>query len=128
MESLSISAIYLPLFGILFVLITGRVGILRIRKRLSSGDGGDDDFRKVMRAQMNFTESTPLALMLIVLAEYRSAPSLLVHSLFSLLLIGRSLHYLQLTGTIRPIMFRMMGMLFTLVIMLAASGWLLLAQ
>ena len=69
MESLSISAIYLPLFGILFVLITGRVGILRIRKRLSSGDGGDDDFRKVMRAQMNFTESTPLALMLIVLGQ-----------------------------------------------------------
>jgi uncharacterized membrane protein YecN with MAPEG domain len=125
MPTLEITSLYVPVFGILLVLFTLRVGLYRAKTRISFGDGGDSQFNKTIRAHANFVETAPLTLMLITLVEYNGAEAILVHSLFSLLLISRLSHYLQITEVFKPVIFRMLGMIGTFAAVLIASGWLL---
>ncbi len=125
MPSLAISSFYLPVFALMFFVITIRVGMFRARTQISFGDGGDKTLLKISRAQMNFTESTPIALLLFVLVEYNGAPAVLVHGLFAVLLLGRLSHYLQLTGALQPIIFRMGGMIATFLSIVTGAVWLL---
>ena len=127
MQSLAISSLYVPLFGIMLCIITLRVGQYRAKTGLSFGDGGDAAFNRKIRAQANFTETTPMALLLIVLVEFQGGSSSLVHGLFLALLIGRISHYLQLTSVLKPVLFRMMGMILTLSAILIPAGWLLVS-
>ena len=125
MSSLTISSFYIPVFALMFFAITIRVGMFRARTQTSFGDGGDNTLLKISRAQMNFAESTPIALLLFTLVEYNGAAAALVHGLFAVLLLGRISHYLQLTGVLRPIVFRMGGMLCTLFSIVTGAVWLL---
>ena len=64
MNSLTVSSLYVPLFAIMLALITLRVGMYRARTKVNFGDGGDKAFGRIMRAQMNFAETVPMALLL----------------------------------------------------------------
>lgn len=69
---------------------------LVIARRAESGvsflDGGDTVLTRRMRAHGNFTETVPLALLLIALLELAAAPKGLLLGLAGLLLAGRLLH------------------------------------
>ena len=122
MHSVQVTSLYAALLGIMFVAITLRVALIRNSKMLSLGDGGDKQFNKLIRGQANFTETTPIALILILLLELQGAGSMTLHTLGIALLAGRIAHYLQLTGSIRSLLFRTSGMILTLgTIMIAAS-------
>jgi len=53
--------------------------------------------------------------------ELKGAPAALLHPLGVLLLGGRISHYLQVTGIIKPFMFRTAGMVLTLGVIITAS-------
>lgn len=125
MPSLAISSFYIPLFALMFFVITIRVGMFRARTQTSFGDGGDKTLLKISRAQMNFSESTPIALLLFTLVEYNGASAALVHGLYAVLLFGRLSHYLQLTSVLEPVIFRMGGMVATLLSIVTGAVWLL---
>lgn len=114
MHSVQITSTYAALLGLMFVAITLRVALFRNANRLSLGDGGDKNFAKLIRGHGNFTETVPLALILIALLELQGATPITLHTLGAALLIGRVLHYLQLTGIIKPLIFRSSGMILTL--------------
>ena len=70
----------------------GGAGILRGKKNIDAGDGGDPDMLRAMRRHANFTEYVPLALVLIALLELNVVRAQVIHGLGLTLLAGRALH------------------------------------
>ncbi len=114
MHTVPVTSLYAAMLGFIFVAITLRIALTRHATRISLGDGGDREFNKLIRGQANFTETTPIALILILLLELQGTSSMTLHALGVALIAGRVVHYLQLTGTIKPLIFRVAGMILTL--------------
>ena len=125
MHPAPIISVYAALLGFFFVVITLRVALTRNSRKLSLGDGGDPEFNKLIRGQANFAETTPIALILILLLELQGANSMTLHTLGIALLAGRLAHYLQLTGSVKHLMFRVGGMILTLGTIVSAATRLL---
>lgn len=123
---LPITSLYVAIFALFFVAITLRIGLYRGANRISFGDGGDKKFLAKIRAQANFSESTPIALIVIGLVELSGASTTWVHGLFITLLAGRVSHYLQLTHVLKPLIFRQGGMILTFSAIITGSIYLLL--
>lgn len=64
----------------------------RFRKKIEIGDGDNPTMQRLIRAQANFTEYVPLALIIIALLEANQAPTILTYGLATLLVVGRILH------------------------------------
>lgn len=84
------TAFYTGLFALIYVGLSGWV----VLSRGSSGvmEGGDGSLMKRVRAQGNFGEYVPFALLLIALLEADGAGAVFVQVLLLVLLIGRVLH------------------------------------
>lgn len=121
----SVIPVYAAILGLMFFVFTLRVGLYRFKSRVSLGDAGDKTLRKRIRGQGNFVETVPLVLLLLVLMESAGASNTWLHSLGAMLVLGRLSHYLQITDMVKPLFFRMGGMLATLIPALVASIWLL---
>src|SRR3982074_2630809 len=57
------------LLGLLVVVLTVNVGIMRGRKKINLGDGGDPEMIAAIRAHANLIEFAPLCLLLIYMAS-----------------------------------------------------------
>ena len=121
---LNIAPVYAAVLGLFFVPITLRVGLYRVNNKIDLGDGGDKKLLRIMRAQANFIETVPLLVILLVLMELAGASSTWLHTVGGLLVGGRFLHYIGLSG-MGPFVGRPIGIFATLISYLAASGWLL---
>ena len=79
------------LLGLLAVALTVNVGLMRGRKRISLGDGGDAEMNAAIRAHANLVEFAPLTLLMIYMASdfygFRTVAGLSV-----VLLVGRLFH------------------------------------
>ena len=122
-----ITSFYAALFSLLVIPMILAVVYRRRSQRISLGDGGDALLQKRVRAHANFVETVPLALILMLLVELNGAGPALLHVLGSLLLVGRVVHYLQLTDVVRSFRFRVAGMLATISVYVVSSLWLLLS-
>ena len=121
---LAITPVYVAVLGLFFVPITLRVGLYRVNNKIDIGDGGDKHLLRIMRAQANFIETVPLAVIMLVLMEVAGAPPAWLHSVGGLLVGGRLLHYIGLSG-MGPFIGRPIGIFATLISYLVAAGWLL---
>jgi len=126
MQLIEVTSIYAAVLGLMFVAVTLRVALLRMSKQLSAGDGGDRQFAKLIRGHGNFAETVPIALVLIALLELQGSSNFTLHVLGTALVIGRISHYIQLTGLVKPLIFRTGGMILTLGTIVSASVRLLL--
>lgn len=124
MTTLPITSIYVALFGLLFMVFTIRVGLVRVATGISFLDGGNEKLLRRMRAHGNFIETVPLALALIALTEINGASTIFVHSMAATLLAARLIHYVTLQ--VKPLAFtRALGMIGTMSVYLGTAGWLL---
>ena len=82
-------------------------------------------FEKLGEDQGNFIETVPLAEVLILLMELLGANGTWLHALGILLVGGRLLHYLGITG-LGPFLCRPIGMFATLSVYLVAPLWILI--
>ena len=87
------------LLGLLVVVLTVNVGIMRGRKKINLGDGGDPEMIAAIRAHANLIEFAPLCLLLIYAASdfygfWTTA------ALSALLLLARVLHAGGMLGVI----------------------------
>ncbi|MFT4974434.1 MAG: putative membrane protein YecN with MAPEG domain [Myxococcota bacterium] len=94
-----ISIFLSSVFVLLGVFLTVRVIIGRVRYEVVNGDGGIDDLGCRIRAHGNFTEQTPLALLMLTFAELVGAPSVVVIGLGAALLATRILSAVGLSRT-----------------------------
>ncbi len=93
-----ITPLYAALAAFILIGLSLRVIGVRRSRRVAIGDGADEDLARRIRAQGNFTEYTPLALVLILLLELGGAPAWQLHLLGSALILGRIVHAWSLTA------------------------------
>ncbi len=116
-------------FSAIFQLVLTTLVIRRrMRLRISLLDGGDALLTRRIRAHANFTETVPIALLLMLLLELASWNSALLTGCAALLIGGRLLHAIGLLQP-TPGLARRVGMLCTMtsvLLMGLAGAWLLL--
>ena len=122
--TLDIVPIYAALLGLIFVPMTLRVGMYRVKNKIDIGDGEDAVLLRLIRSQANFVETVPLVLIMAVLMELAGASAIWLHGVAGGLVVARILHYLGLSG-MGPFVCRPIGIMATLATYLAAAGWLL---
>ncbi|WP_147209269.1 MAPEG family protein [Pseudoxanthomonas taiwanensis] len=106
--------IYAALLSLFFAFLTFRTIRLRQRYRVSLGHGKNLLLMRAIRVHGNFAEYVPLGLLLMAASEQLGAPSLLVHSLGSLLALGRLVHAYGVSQENEVLRFRVTGMALTL--------------
>ena len=118
-----ITGLYAAIMGLLLVWLDGQVGRLRGQKQVSLYAGGDKELATAIRKQGNFTEHVPLVLVLMALVELNGAPAWLLNSTGVALVVGRILHPLGLDYDKMANPMRAIGVLLTLLVILALSGY-----
>jgi len=102
------------LIGLLAVALTVNVGLMRGRKRINLGDGGDAEMQAAVRAHGNLMEFAPLTLLTIFMASdfygFRTVAALSV-----VLLVARIFHAGGMLGLIPK--GRMLGALATILVL-----------
>ena len=90
---MTITMITAGLLGLLLLFLGGYVIAGRVSFKVNIGDGGNEEMQRRMRAQANFVEYVPMALILIALMENASiGPPWLVIALGGVLVVGRVWH------------------------------------
>jgi uncharacterized protein len=113
---------------LLAVVLAGHVGSYRGKAKVSIGDGGNAELLCRIRKQGNFTEYTPLALILLGLLEMSGvAGNIAIIVLGSMLVIGRILHPLGMNAEGKLNAYRFIGLIGTIPMMLVTSIWLIYA-
>ncbi|WP_162925146.1 MAPEG family protein [Aurantiacibacter odishensis] len=105
--------------------LSWRCGSARGKSKVLHGDGGDIALQRHMRAHANFTEYTPIALLLILVLDYSDQNPWLLAITALVFLVGRILHAIGMQAD-KPSMPRMTGMLTTLVPYLIWIVWVVL--
>jgi uncharacterized membrane protein YecN with MAPEG domain len=114
----------------LFIRLSLSVIRLRRHHKVGLGSGGVDNLERAIRAQANFTEYVPIALILLACLEFNGAPLWLIAILGIALVVGRVIHAIGINQPPPHFSNRVIGMRFTIttLIMLAVFNlaWLLL--
>ncbi len=118
---------YAAILGLLAALLTVNVIANRVRARVDAGDGGVARLAQAIRAQANFIEQAPLALVVIALAETAGARALTVHALGVALLASRFASAYALNRSLGQSPLRQFGGGLSVLVAVAASVALLLA-
>lgn len=121
---INVTILYAGLLGLLSLVLSSASGILRGRKNIDAGDGGDRTQLLAMRRHANFVEYVPLALILIGLLEFKGVSSRYIHSLGAALLVGRLLHAAFFTRGVKSVP-RGIGAGLTALVIAISSIWLL---
>ena len=118
---LNITAVYASLFGLLLIFLSSRV--VRWRRELSVGlgDGGEESLLRAQRAQANFIEYVPIALLLLAVAESQGLTGWLLHTSGVILVLARLLHAWGLSKSSGRSFGRFWGTLLTWAVILALS-------
>jgi len=122
------TALWAALLAPVCLWLSMRVIGQRRRARIAIGTGGDPALERAMRAQANFAEYVPFALVLMALAEAGGTPAWVIHPLGATLLAGRLAHGWGNAREPEDYRFRVGGMMATFsVIALAALAALVTA-
>lgn len=116
-----ITAFYAGLLGILFFYFSVLVIRGRFSKKIALGDGGDHHFQQVIRAHGNFSEYTPIVLILLFVAEVNLSNPILLHLAGTAMLAGRFIHAFGLRRHSGSSWQRVSGMLLTFASLLGLS-------
>ena len=112
--------------AIFLVLLSLPVALRRRSTKLGFGDGGDEAFNRKIRAQANFIEYVPLAIIAIGLVEMNGGAQITVCWLAAVLAAARVLHAFGLwSGVLTG---RALGAMLTFGVLLVAGGLLVYAQ
>lgn len=80
------------ILGIMFVWLSARVISARVRRQALIGDQGDTELLFAIRTHANFTEYTPIFLIILGLLEFMQANSTVLLVLAALFVVARLLH------------------------------------
>lgn len=116
-----ITLFYAGLCTLLVLTLAGRVMARRLSHKIGIGDGGDHEMVKRVRAHANAVEYLPLALLLLGGMELNGYPDTVIHGFGLTLLVSRLLHAWGLSRSSSASPGRFVGILFTLVLMVAMS-------
>ena len=119
--ALNITALYASLASLLLIFLSIRVVRWRIKLSVGLGDGGEESLLCAQRAQANFIEYVPIALILLAAAESQGLTGWLLQTAGAILVLARLLHAWGLSQTSGRSFGRYWGTLLTWVVILALS-------
>lgn len=123
--------LYAALLALVLLALSYNVVRLRRRHQVGIGTGGNEELARAVRAQANFCEYVPLALVLLALVEFSArAPAWSLHLLGASLVVGRVLHGIGLNRSSGASKNRVLGTLLTWLVLLFGAGlalWLALS-
>jgi uncharacterized protein len=111
-----VTPLYAGLLTLWFLLLSVRV--MNLRRKMPFGDSGDIAITRVIRAQANFAEYVPLALLLMGFLEVTRYSIYLLHALGVTLVVARLLHGLALSFSWQPRGGRVAGAGLTVIVLL----------
>lgn len=120
MPALPITSMTASIAAIMLIVLSAMVGIHRTKTRILLGSGTDDTLLMRIRAQGNFIEYVPMALILLGLVEIQGGGSTVLWAISGLLIVGRALHAIGMLASVLPA--RGLGMGLTFASMLTAIG------
>ena len=120
MDTLPVTLVLAGAAAIYLVLISFPIASRRRATGLSTGDGGDEKFNRLIRAQANFAEYTPLAIIVIGLIEMNGFAQIFVCGLAAAFAAGRLLHVVGMLGPVLPA--RALGMVLTFGVLLTGGA------
>ncbi len=118
---LTIVPIYAAILAVIFVALSIRVIALRRASKLPLGFQGDIALERRVRAQGNFAEYVPLALLLLAFVEMQGAQAWLLHAMALVLVAGRLSHAYGVSQLRESFAFRVSGMAMTFTVILCAA-------
>ncbi len=110
---IAVTPIYLAAAVAMYSFMAFTIIANRRSRRISLGDGGQQDFARIIRGHANFAEYAPLALLSIGIAELTGTPSAILHVCGIMLLIGRGMHAYCFLFTPTGMKLRVAGMMMT---------------
>ena len=108
---LPITTMLASVAAVALVALSLSVSFARMKAGVDIGTNDDKRLLRSIRAQGNFIEYVPLAVILCGLAEYRGAGSAWVWTIAGLLILGRAAHAAGMLSGVLPL--RALGMLGT---------------
>jgi len=108
---LPITTMLASIAAVALVALSLSVSFARMKAGVDIGTSDDKRLLRSIRAQGNFIEYVPLAVILCGLAEYRGAGSAWVWTIAGLLILGRAAHAAGMLSGVLPL--RALGMLGT---------------
>lgn len=121
-----VTSFYASLLALMFIGLSVRVILLRIRHKVGIGDGGVEILRRAARVQGNFAEYVPFALLLMLMIELNDGPDGVVHGMGLALLVGRIFHAYGVSPVQEHLLFRQMGMMLTFTVLTGGAVALIL--
>ncbi len=109
-----ITALYASLLALLFLFLSVRVIAQRREARVEIGVGESKELLRRSRVHANFAEYVPIALLLLAIAESLETPSIALHGLGLMLVVGRFAHAYALSQAPHVMRLRILGMWLTL--------------
>ncbi len=120
MTALESAGFWIALNIVFLFLISARVGQMRMKHKVNLGDGGNSDVQCAIRAQGNYIEYAPLALIGLYALSAIGASALLVNILGAAFLAVRVAHFMGL-GLGRWSKGRVVGTMGTMLTLLATA-------
>lgn len=114
MTLFQIVALYVALHLILAPILMFRVGQIRIREKISLGDGNNPALLGRIRAHGNYVETTPFALIGLMALAMMGAHPIGLHIFGAVFLLGRILHAHGMAQANNNGQGRVVGMMMTL--------------
>lgn len=125
MSSLQAAALWVGVNALFLIYISARVGQGRVRHKINLGDAGNDDMQRRIRAQGNYIEYAPAALLGLVLLALLGTGSTMIHALGALFFLARVFHLAGLGLDVWPAG-RFLGTALTMLALLATAVLLIL--
>jgi uncharacterized membrane protein YecN with MAPEG domain len=120
-------ALVTVVMGLMFLVLSFRIILLRFKHKVGTGDGGENALHKAIRVHGNFAEWVPIALLCLFAADLRGASDLSLNVLGAILVLARLSHALGLSRSTWTSLPRTIGVAGTVTTILGASGLVLLS-
>ena len=126
MITVPVSATYIGLNALIFLYLSYKVVRMRQKAGVGFGDGGNADMQQAIRVHSNNFEYVPLALLILLALEIMGGWSLALNVLGAALTLARAAHAFGLGRSTDASAGRFFGTLFTWIVILVGSIWLVL--
>ena len=120
-----IAGFYAGLGALLILVLAVRVMWLRNDHGVGLGSGGHEGLARAIRAHANATEYLPVALLMLVVLAFEQTRPWLLQVFGIVLIVGRVVHAIGLSGSPGRSFGRVAGIVLTLLVMLAMAGLLI---
>ncbi len=116
-----VTILYAGILGLIYIALSVYTIAGRFKYNQNIGDGGHESMAKRVRVHGNFIEYVPLALILMMLAEFEGASEDMLHGLGGALVFARLIHPIGLMRKKGPSLCRSGGMIITFGVIITAS-------